>query len=121
MLVRKLKNCPLIVAGDGTHLRELLHPGRDYPFSGSYSLAHAILPAGESSLKHILKSDEVYYIVSGRGEMHIDDEVRPVEAGDGVDIPPGSCQWLVNTGPSELEFLCIVDPAWRAEDEEIIE
>lgn len=121
MLVRKLSTCPLIVAGDGTRLRELLHPERDYRFSGRYSLAHALLPVGESSLKHILVSDEVYYIISGRGEMHVDDESRSVEPGDVVEIPPGSCQWLVNAGQSELEFLCIVDPAWRAEDEKIVE
>ena len=121
MLVRKLRLCPPIVAVDGTGLRELLHPERDHRFSGRYSLAHATLPQGKTSLKHRLKSDEVYYIISGQGEMHVDAESQPVEAGDVVDIPPKSCQWILNTGDSELEFLCIVDPAWRAQDEELVE
>ncbi len=119
MLIRKLKDCPEIIAGDKTALRELLHPGRDYPFSGRYSLAHAVLEPGEISLPHILKTDEVYYILSGSGEMHIGDECAAVEAGDVIDIPPGSPQRIANTGRLNLEFLCIVDPAWRAEDEEI--
>jgi hypothetical protein len=28
MLIRKLKDCEPIIAGDGTRLRELLHPNR---------------------------------------------------------------------------------------------
>ncbi|UCG61893.1 MAG: cupin domain-containing protein [Candidatus Zixiibacteriota bacterium] len=121
MHIRKLKNCPEIVAGDKTILRELLHPDRDYPFSGRYSLAHAVLGPGQSSEKHFLTSDEVYYILAGSGQMHINDESASVEAADAIDIPPGSVQWIANTGESDLEFLCIVDPAWRAEDEDLID
>lgn len=121
MKIKKLKNCPQITAGDGTLLREILHPERDHPFAGRYSLAHAVVPAGKTSLKHRLNTDEVYYILTGRGQMHIDNESREVEAGDAVEIPPGCVQWISNTADSDLEFLCIVDPAWRAEDEEIIE
>jgi mannose-6-phosphate isomerase-like protein (cupin superfamily) len=28
-------------------------------------------------------------------------------------------QYIENTGVSVLKFLCIVDPAWRKEDEEV--
>lgn len=108
------------MAGDGTSLRELLHPERDYDFSGRYSLAHAVLPPRATSLKHVLTSDEVYYILSGRGVMHVDDDSAEVGAGDAVDIPPGAVQWIENISESKLEFLCIVDPAWRADDEEIL-
>ena len=120
MLVCKLKDCPEIVAADSTRLRELLHPDRDYKFYGRYSLASAILPVGATSLKHRLKTDEVYYIISGRGILHINDKSAFVESGDAVDIPPGSIQWIENTGEEELIFLCIVDPAWQPEDEEIL-
>lgn len=120
MLIRKLRSCPEITAGDKTLLRELLHPNRDYKFSGRYSLAHALLPPRSSSLKHRLRTDEVYYILSGRGVMYVDDESAGVEAGDAIDIPPGSVQWIENTSDRALEFLCIVDPAWRAEDEEML-
>ncbi len=33
-------------------------------------------------------------------------------------VKPG--QYILNTGSSELKFLCIVDPAWQREDEEIL-
>jgi mannose-6-phosphate isomerase-like protein (cupin superfamily) len=38
-----------------------------------------------------------------------------------VVVPPGGVQKLKNTGAEELRFICIVDPAWRAEDEEVLE
>ena len=121
MLIRKLNNCEEIVAGDHVHLRELLHPDRNYQFSGRYSLAHAALAAGDKSARHRLATSEVYYILSGTGLMYLDDESARVAKGDVVEIPPGSIQWIENTGREELAFLCIVDPAWRAVDEEVLD
>jgi len=121
MRVRRLSECARITAGDETKLHELLHPGRDYPFGGRYSLAHASVAPGQATRRHRLVTDEVYYILSGTGVMHIDNESARVASGDAVEIPPGSTQWIINTGAANLDFLCIVDPAWRAEDEEILD
>jgi len=121
MRIRKLADCFEILAGDRTRLRELLHPEREYPFSGRYSLARAVVNPGFASIKHRLTADEVYYILEGSGVMHINDEAAVVRPGDAVEIPPGSVQWIENPGPGELIFLCIVDPAWCIEDEEILE
>ena len=121
MRIRKLLECREINAGDRTRLRELLHPNRDYSFSGRYSLAHAVVAPGCSSVRHRLRTDEVYYIIKGQGEMHIDDEKVAVGPGDAVEIPPGLVQWISNPTDTDLTFLCIVDPAWRAEDEEVLE
>lgn len=119
MRLRKLADCEEIIAGDGTALRELLHPDRDYPFSGRYSLAHASIRPGEASVPHSLKSCEIYYILFGQGKMHVADECEIVTKGDVIEIPAGENQWIENTGSTNLAFLCIVDPAWRKEDEEI--
>ncbi|PWB68799.1 cupin domain-containing protein, partial [candidate division GN15 bacterium] len=100
---------------------ELLHPRGDYAFDGRYSLAHAVLAPEKASAPHWLKSCEVYYILSGEGEMHIDSETALIGPGDAVVIPAESMQWLRNTGAKPLTFLCIVDPAWRAEDEVILD
>ena len=119
MLIKRLKECREIAAGDGTRLRELLHPARD-AVATRYSLALAWLAPGEQSQAHRLKTAEVYYLVRGSGVMHIGDEAAAVTAGDAVYIPSDSIQWLENTGSKEIEFICIVDPAWRPEDEEIL-
>jgi mannose-6-phosphate isomerase-like protein (cupin superfamily) len=49
--------------------------------------------------------------------MHIDEEVQLVTVGDAIYIPPMARQYIHNCGQEPLIFLCIVDPAWRGEDE----
>ncbi|MCX6843481.1 MAG: cupin domain-containing protein [candidate division WOR-3 bacterium] len=119
MFIKKLRDCAEITAGDQTRLRELLHPDHD-PAKIRYSLAVAWLAAGARSRAHKLKTAEVYYLVRGAGVMHIGEGSAQITAGDAVYIPPASVQWLENTGKEEIEFLCIVDPAWRPEDEETL-
>ena len=119
MLVRLVDDCREFVAGDGSLLRELLHPDKD-DAEIRYSLAHATVPFGQATRPHRLTTAEVYYIIEGFGEMVIDDESEPVEPGSTVYIPPGATQSIENTGDHELVFLCIVDPAWQPQDEEII-
>lgn len=118
MLVRKLSACSEFVAGDGTYLRELLHPDKQ-PLQIRYSLAHATVPVGQTSTPHALKTSEVYYILKGEGEMHIDAERQRVVAGDTIYIPPNARQFIHNCGTEPLVFLCVVDPAWHKEDETV--
>lgn len=118
MLIQNLYDCPEFIAGDATRLRELLHPDKQ-PLELRYSLAHAIVPVGESSTPHTLKTSEVYYVLSGTGEMHIDDEVQTIQPGDAVYIPPSARQFVRNVSAEPLVFLCIVDPAWQPEDETV--
>jgi mannose-6-phosphate isomerase-like protein (cupin superfamily) len=105
---------------DGSILCGLLHPEREnVPMR--YSIAHAVVLGGESTLPHRLKaSSEVYYILSGEGKMHIDGESASVRPGQAAFILPGSTQCIENTGPGDLAFLAIVDPQWAAEDEELV-
>jgi mannose-6-phosphate isomerase-like protein (cupin superfamily) len=118
MLIQKLNTCEEFIAGDGTLLRELLHPDKQ-PLELRYSLAHAVVPIGKTSIPHSLTTSEVYYILSGSGEMHIDSELQIVEPGDAVYIPPLARQFIRNCGEEPLVFMSIVDPAWRKEDETI--
>lgn len=106
------------MAGDKTILRELFHPAKDKT-EFRYSLAHAIVKPGEKSTAHSLKTTEVYYILKGSGVMHINDESAEVAPGDAIYIPPNAKQYIQNSGTADLKFICIVDPAWRAEDEKV--
>ncbi len=119
MLIKELQKCTEFIAGDKTILREILHPEKENIETG-YSLAHAKVKPGESSLPHRLKTSEVYYILEGEGIMHIDNESATVRKNQTVYIPPGAVQYIENKGNSELSFLCIVDPAWRQKDEEVL-
>lgn len=103
---------------DKTLLAEVLHPANTPGIRDGCSLAHALLERGERSLPHrLVTSAEAYAILEGEGIMHIDDESASVRAGSVIYIPPGSRQHLENTGAGRLSFLCVVWPAWHADDE----
>ena len=119
MLVKDIRHIERIRAADHAELREILHPERD-AVSISYSVAHAVVQAGEASVPHRLTSSEVYYVLSGSGEMHIGDECRHVRTGEAIHIPPNSVQWIENKDTLELTLLCIVDPAWSEEQESLV-
>ncbi len=105
---------------DDTLLCELLHPSKDNA-AIPYSIAHAVLKPGSASLPHRLKmASEVYYILQGWGVMSIDGEDAGVKRGQAIYIPPGSIQHIRNAGDLDLEFLCIVHPFWRENDEEVM-
>jgi mannose-6-phosphate isomerase-like protein (cupin superfamily) len=106
-------------AGDHTRLREVLHPKND-ALPVSFSLAHAWLAPGSASLPHTLQQSETYYFLSGTGKMVVEPEETEVQAGTVVYVPPGIRQWVENTGASDLVFLCIVDPPWTEEGEELL-
>lgn len=108
------------LAGDHTRLREIFHPAKHQVTLG-YSLAHGRLSPGHRSKQHVLASSEVYYFIAGRGKLTIDDQVTLIEAGTTVYVQPGGRQCLENVGTTDIEFLCLVDPAWRIEDETILE
>jgi mannose-6-phosphate isomerase-like protein (cupin superfamily) len=119
MFIRELRNCEEFIAGDGCTLREILHPAKA-DLKLRYSLAHAVVKPGDTTQQHRLRSSEVYYILEGEGIMHINGEASPVCAGSTVYIPPTANQCIHNPGQEDLVFLCIVDPAWRKEDEEVL-
>jgi mannose-6-phosphate isomerase-like protein (cupin superfamily) len=119
MLIRRLRDCDEFIGGDDSRLRELLHPAKAR-IGVRYSLAHATVKPGERTKRHRLRTTEVYYLLQGQGRMHIGGETREVAAESAIYIPPHAVQWIENTGAVDLVFLCIVDPAWRREDEEIV-
>jgi len=119
MYIRDLKDCEEFIAGDNCTLREILHPDKE-ALDLRYSLAHAIVKPGDTTWRHRLRTSEVYYIIEGDGIMHIDGENAPVHPGSTVYIPPMASQSITNSGKADLKFICIVDPAWRKEDEEVL-
>ena len=122
MLIRRLQDRESINGLDNTTIREILNPKHEsQPLVLNYSLAHATVKLGEKSLPHKFhEASEVYYILKGNGLMHIDDEIAEVSPGDTIYIPPLAVQWIENKGSDDLEFLCIVDPAWKPDAEELV-
>jgi mannose-6-phosphate isomerase-like protein (cupin superfamily) len=53
--------------------------------------------------------EEVYYFVSGTGQMKLDEELFSVQGGDVVLIPDGSFHKVINTSGTPLYFVCVFD------------
>jgi mannose-6-phosphate isomerase-like protein (cupin superfamily) len=97
----------------------LLHPDRQGDsLRLGFSLAHAKVKPGQSTLIHKLStSSEIFFILEGEGVIHIEQESAPVHPGQVVYVPPNMKQFIRNTGYHDLIFLCMVYPPWRKEDE----
>lgn len=119
MIKKTIAEVPSFTAGDDTLIREVLHP-KNEGVPMSYSLAHAELAPGKASLPHrLLDRSEVYIILEGEGTAYVDAQPAPLKTGDVLFIPAGAEQYLENTGNDTVRFLCIVDPAWSKDTEEV--
>ena len=87
----------------------------------NYSLAQFSLEIGQKTKLHKIKSSEIYYILEGSGRLKINSEKFELKKNDSAYVPPNSEQFLENIGSEILRFLCIVEPAWKPEDDKILE
>ncbi len=68
------------------------------------------IPAGRAP-DHFHRYDEVVYVLSGEGALHIDGESAPLRAGACVHLPAGLVHCLENFGPEEMHVLGVFRPA----------
>ena len=81
------------------------------------SLAEEILPVGAAVGAHFHReTEEVYYILSGTGEMTVGDETEKVTAGDAVYIPVGNVHTLKNTGNEPMKIMLVCGAAHNFDD-----
>jgi mannose-6-phosphate isomerase-like protein (cupin superfamily) len=115
MDIKNIQAVPSFTTKDGSEIRELLaHRNSCIRLQ---SLAEARLPAGASTTPHHhVRTEEIYYILEGRGEMRLGLERRKVSEGDAIAIPPGQIHQITNTGTVTLKFLCCCAPAYEHED-----
>lgn len=113
-VVNRRDTVPFTTA-DGSTIRELLaHRNSSIR---KQSLAEARLaPGAATTPHHHAATEEIYYILEGTAEMTLENDTRPVEAGDAIAIPPGARHTIRNTGTSELVFLCTCAPGYEHTD-----
>lgn len=120
MTIKKLEDIDVIDGGEGTLIRQIFHPHNT--LNGiRYSISHSVLKPGKRSKLHKMKTSEIYYILQGEGILKIEENSFNVSKDQTIYIPPHSKQSIENTGKEELRFLCIVDPAWKLDDEIVLE
>jgi quercetin dioxygenase-like cupin family protein len=66
------------------------------------SLGYSLFTPGTvlSAVRH--ETEEVAYVVSGSGELRLDDETVPFRQGDALHIPAGVWHAVANTGDDEV-------------------
>jgi len=120
MSLKKNSEIKYIQGNEGTKIKQYFHPHNT--LNGiNFSMAQFTLEPGKKSKLHKMSSSEIYYILEGTGNLKIDEDEYQLEKDDSVYVPPNSKQIIENTGSINLRFLCIVEPAWKADDEILLE
>lgn len=107
-----------VLAPDGSEVRVLL------ALAGG-SMAHFRLAPGQTSLAVMHRTvEEIWYVVSGRGEMwrkcRDHEEVVALSAGVCLTIPVGTEFQFRATGEEPLAAIGVTMPPWPGEDEAIV-
>ena len=116
------------VQGEVVRLAEL--PGIPCP-CGTARRAFAEAARGRASLHLVeVKQDserhyhrrltEIYYVLSGDGQIEIDGELRALSSGDAVFIPSGAVHRAI-PGAAPMTILNFVMPAFDPADECVVE
>jgi mannose-6-phosphate isomerase-like protein (cupin superfamily) len=115
MDIHNIDRVPAFKTADGSEIRELL--AHRNSCIQKQSLAEARLQPGQQTAPHYHpQTEEIYYILAGRGRMQIGDDVRLVEPGDAIAIPPGAIHTIENVGGETLKFLCCCAPGYEHAD-----
>ena len=115
MEVRNREQVDAFTTLDGSTIRVLL----DSALGGAreQSLAEASLPASGSTQRHYhARTEEIYVVLEGSGEMEVDGDRREVVVGDAILIPPGAWHEIRAGADGELRFLCCCAPPYSDED-----
>jgi mannose-6-phosphate isomerase-like protein (cupin superfamily) len=64
-----------------------------------------VLKQGSAIGYHLQNEDEIYYILSGKGIMKMNDSTFTVQAGDAILTRPGSSHGLQQTGKDDLVII----------------
>ena len=116
MNIKKIEEIESFSAQEGTEIRQIFSPTNTNN-AIQYSLAHCTINPGNSSKPHTMKTSEIFYILQGSGIMYVGKEQKEIKKNETIFVPPMSRQFIENNGEMDLIALCIVDPAWKQEDE----
>jgi quercetin dioxygenase-like cupin family protein len=78
----------------------------DQSVSGnSASLGYSVFKPGSETAPVAHETEEVAYVLSGSGELRLDDGAVPFKAGDGLFVPAGVWHAVVNTSDEDVAMV----------------
>ena len=114
---KRLPQAPDLVAPDGSDVRVLARTGRG-------GMAHFELAPGRASeaIRH-RTVDEIWFVLSGRGEIWRKqgdrEEIAALEPGVSLTIPVGTYFQFRATGDEALEAVGVTMPPWPGDTEAV--
>jgi mannose-6-phosphate isomerase-like protein (cupin superfamily) len=113
--IRQRQHLPSFETKDTSRICEIAHPQNSA--ARNQSLAEATLAPGRATLAHFhAQSEEIYYVLAGRGEVSLGGASSTCEAGTAIVIAPGVPHQIRNVGTEDLVFLCACSPPYSHED-----
>ncbi len=115
MLINNCRDAKAFATPHGSQIRPLM----DQTNSSieRCSLAEETLPVGATVGTHYHRTtEEIYYVLSGRGMMSVGEEKREVGAGDAIYIPVNSDHTITNVGNAPMKILLVCGPAYSPQD-----
>ncbi|HEY3069380.1 MAG TPA: cupin domain-containing protein [Gaiellaceae bacterium] len=99
---------------DGSTIRVLLDAASGG--AGNQSLAEAELAPGDTTQRHYhARTEEIYVVLEGDGEMEVDGDRERVGPEAAVLIPPGAWHQIA-AGDHGIRFLCCCAPPYSDDD-----
>lgn len=82
------------------------------------SIASGYLKPNQKAIPHFHESsEEIYYVLSGRGKVRVGEIIENIKKGDAVYVPIKAIHALENTSPTKrMKVLAISSPPYRDND-----
>lgn len=76
--------------------------------TGAEVSINTVPPNGGVPFVHVhTNNEELYIVLEGKGELWIDDETLPIQAGDSFRIDPAGKRAIRAAADSSLKYICI--------------
>ena len=93
-----------VQTGKGTQRQVLIGPDE----APNFALRRFVMEPGGGMPKHTNTVEHEQYVLAGRAQIGIGDDVVHVEPGSVIYIPAGTPHWYAVEGDERFEFLCVV-------------
>ena len=82
--------------------------GQELGMTGAEASLQCLAAGEDAPFLHSHKThEEVYVIISGKGEYEVDGEKMPVSEGSVIRVAPAGVRALRNTSDNEMVMMCI--------------
>jgi putative monooxygenase len=95
---------------------KMLVGGKRVPTSKADLRILEIRPGESTSTHNHIKSESVFYVLSGDLEMTVDNTVILLKASDGIVVEPGEVHVLRNVGAEQAQVLETMSPPFSSKD-----